>query len=208
MSYPEIKVPDHIVQDTIRMGLADVQNYFNWFMSIKDERLKLFYQQVFGSQKVELSLNKLQAIYYYFRNNVVVKSRSLEEIEEERVKLPKQLRRVHKVPDYEIIEPTFSMIVDAGIYFGELLRNEVPGVYWTTEKNKRMAHYGKPILVKKDVRTDADPASVFYTMVLKIQKGTINEDMLTNAYGTIRDSFQGKSKDYLELVERWSKGKP
>lgn len=206
-SYPEIKVPGHIVQDNSKMSLEDVQHYFDWFMAIKDERLKLFCQHVFESGQVELSASKLQAIQYFFEDHLAVRLRTPEEIEQERAKLPKDLQKIHKVPDYEIIEPSYSIMFDAGIYYGELLRKEVSGVEWTMEKERRMVHYGKPVLVKKGVKTDANPAAVFYVMTLKIQDGNIKEDFLPEAFELSKNKFEGKQKDYLAMVERWSKGK-
>jgi len=63
VNYPQIKALINIGQDSSEMSLEDVQNYFNWFMAIKDECLSIFYQYVFNSTQVELSKNKLQAVY-------------------------------------------------------------------------------------------------------------------------------------------------
>lgn len=189
------------------MSLEDVQNYFDWFMAIKDDRLKLFSQQVFESGHVELSADKLQAIQYFFKDHLAVRKRTPEEVERERSKLPKDLQKIHQVPDYEIIEPTYSIMFDAGIYYGELLRKEVPGVDWAIEKDKKMVHYGKPVLVKKGVNIDGNPAAVFYLMLLRRQEGTLKEDFLIDAYKKSKDKWEGKQKDYMAMVERWSKGK-
>lgn len=206
-SYPEIKVPKHIEQDNLQMSLEDVQNYFDWFMSVKDQRLNIFYQQVFKSDQAELSPDKLQAIYYFFKENLAIKERTPEEIEQEKLKLPKELQNIHKVTDYELIEPTHSIMFDAGIYYGELLRNDIEELNWSIEKDEKMIHYGKPILIKKGMNVDSNPAAVFYVMALRIQEGTINEDFLLKAYEHSKSKFKGKHKDYAAMVERWSKGK-
>lgn len=206
-NYPEIKAPKHIEQDNSKMSLEDVQNYFDWFISIKDKRLSIFCKQVFESEQVELSPEKLQAIYYFFKENLTIKKRTPEEIEQERLKLPRDLQKIHKVPDYELIEPTNSIMFDAGIYYGELMRKRITGLNWAIEKDKKMAHYGKPVLIKKGMDIDSNPAAVFYVMALRIQDGTINEDFLIKAYEQSKNKFMGKHKDYAAMVERWSKGK-
>lgn len=205
--YPEIKVPATINHDHLSMSKKDVQDYFDWFMSIKDERLKLFYQEVFVTKEVELSVEKLQAIYYIFKDRLNVRKRTPGEIEQERTKLPKELQKIHQVPDYEIIEPTNSIIFDAGIYFGELLRKEVSGLEWGIETDKKMANYGKSILVKEGVNIDLNPAGVFYVMVLRIQKGSIQEDILLDTYQKSKNKFTGKQKDFLAMVNSWGKKK-
>lgn len=57
------------------------------------------------------------------------------------------------------------------------------------------------------MNVDSNPAAVFYVMALKIQEGTINEDFLLKAYEQSKSKFKGKRKDYVAMVERWSKGK-
>ena len=206
-SYPSISLPDNIVQESTNMSLEDVKTYFNWFMSVKNERLKLFNNQVFNSSEVELSANRLQGIYYFFKDHLTVKERTSEEIEQERMKLPEELRKIHQIPDYEIVEPTHSIMFDAGIYFGELLRKEVPNTEWSIETDRKMANYGKPVLVKKGMNTDVNPFGVFYVIVLKIQKATIEEDFLFNTYQKSKSKLGGKQKDFLAMVNQWSKGK-
>lgn len=205
--YPEVKVPETINQDNHSMNKRDVQDYFDWFMTIKDERLKLFCQQVFTSKKVELSTEKLQTIYRFFRDSLNVRKRTPEEIEQERSKLPKSLQKIHQVPDYEFIEPTHSIIFDASIYFGELLRKQVPEIEWSIEKDRKMANYGKPVLVKKGMNIDLNPTGGFYVMALRIQKGTIKENMLIDTYQKTKDKFKGKQKNYLAMVNSWTKKK-
>jgi len=197
----------NIVQDSSEMSLEDVQNYFNWFMAIKDERLSIFYQHVFNSAQVELSKNKLQAVYYFFKDNLAVKKRTSEEIELERSKLPEHLRKMHKVPDYAFIEPTYSIIFDAGIYFGEILRKEIPPLKWDIEKDQTMVNYGKPVLIKEGINSDLHPSGLFHILAIQIQNNTDKEDRLLNLFTTWKDSFLGKEKDYSALMEKLSKGK-
>ncbi|MFN3195925.1 MAG: hypothetical protein ACE364_08255 [Chlorobiota bacterium] len=206
-SYPEIKVPKHIVQDNSKMSLEDVRNYFDWFIAIKEERLRIFYEQVFKSDQVELSVDKLQTIYYFFKKNIATREQTPEEIEAERAKLPKHIQKIHEIPDYEFIEPTITLMIDAGIYYGELLIKEIEGLRWEIEKDPKMAHYGRPILIKEEIRKDVNPVAVFYVMALRVQKGNIKEDFLLEAHNHTKNSFLGKQKDFFAMVEKWSKKK-
>ena len=205
-NYPEIEISKHIVHDISKMSLEDILNYFDWFKAIKEERLSIFYKQVFKSNLVELSVDKLQTIYYYFKENIATRERTPEEIEVERAKLPKHLQKIHEIPDYEFIEPTKTLMIDAGIYYGELLIKEIEGLRWEIEKDPKMAHYGRPILVKEGIRKDVNPVAVFYVMALRVQKGNIKEDFLLEAHNHTKNSFLGKQKDFLAMVEKWSKG--
>jgi len=206
-SYPELTVPKHIEQDNSKMSLEDVQNYFEWFMAIKDKRLSIFYNQVFRSEKVEFSEDKLQAIFYFFRENLTTKQLIPEEVERKRLRLPKKLQKIHKVLDYEFIEPTYTMMFDAGIYLGELLIKTISGLNWVIEKDDEMAHFGEPILMKKGMTIDANPTAVFYVMALKIKEGDIKEDFLLEAFNTNKDKFEGKTKDYMAMINSWTKDK-
>jgi hypothetical protein len=206
-TYPEVKVPARINQDNFSMSKKDVQGYFEWFMTVRSERLRLFCQQVFVSSGIEFSPEKLQAIYYFFKDRIKVRKRTQEDIELERAKLPNALQKIHQVPDYDFIEPTQSIIFDASIYFGELLRKEVSGVEWSIEKDKKMVNFGKPILIKNGMNIDVNPAGVFYLMTIKIQQGFVQEDILLDAYQKAKDKFEGKQKDFLAMVNSWGKKK-
>ncbi|MEL6850490.1 MAG: hypothetical protein AAFP92_18360 [Bacteroidota bacterium] len=207
-NYPLVKIPTHIKQEPSTMILQDVDDYFEWFMSIKTQRLEKFCAKLFDSNHVKVQRSSLQAIQYFFCENLTTRRRTKEEIELEKAKLPEALKVIHQIPEYEIIEPSFSIMFDAGIYYGELLCEEIDGVNWSIERDKKMASFGKPILIKKGIEQVVNPLGVFYVMALRIQKETLEEDMLINTYQKSKGSLEGKKrKDYLSMVEQWSKKK-
>lgn len=205
--YPEKKVPSFVIQDNSKMSLVDVSKHYVWFMNIKNKRLDIFCKEVFSTHKAELTENNLQAIYSYIQDNLVVRKRTDEEIEIERRNLPLYLQKVHKVPDYDIIEPTFSIIFDAGIYFGELLMKDTNETSWEIERDINMIDYGKPLIIKKDLGIRINPFAIFYLMILRIQDGTVKKNILLEGYNMTKNKFNGKEINYLSMVEQWSRGK-
>jgi hypothetical protein len=207
VKYPEIKVPAHINQINNNMSIEDTYNYFEWFINIKENRLYILYEQVFMKNNIEFSLYKLQALYYFFKNNIIARKRSIDEIEKERLKLPEAIRTIHKIPEYEFIEPTVSLIFDISIYFGELLRSEVSEIEWTIVDDKSMYSYGYPVLVKKNINSCLSPRWLIETCAIQIYENRFEEDGFTDMYNNWKNIFIGKPKDYLGLVESLSKKK-
>jgi hypothetical protein len=204
--FPEKKAPCFVIQDNSSLSLIDVSKHHDWFMNIKNKRLDIFCKEVFSTHKAELTENNLQVIYSYIQDNLVVRKRTDEEIEKERRNLPLYLQKVHKVPDYDIIEPTFSIIFDAGIYFGELLMKDTNETSWEMERDINMIDYGKPIIINKDLGIRINPFAIFYLMILRIQDGKENKNILLDGYNKTINKFNGKKIDYLKMVEQWSKG--
>ncbi|HBG69913.1 MAG: hypothetical protein A2W93_14975 [Bacteroidetes bacterium GWF2_43_63] len=190
--YQLLIVPKQINQDPASMTKKDVKIYYDWFISIKDERLRMFNKAVFDTEEVELLVDNLEKVSEFFSGNIAARKLSEEEISLEREKLPNQLKTIHKVPDYELIEPTYSIMFDVGIYFSELLRKEIPGLEWgKSDKLKSDVSYGKPVLKKDGVFVTFFPQNIMHIAAMQMYKKTFKEGRMLELYQTWKDNFLG-----------------
>lgn len=193
--YPLIIVPKQIKQDPSVMNKKDVKEYFEWFIKIKDERLKLFKKEVFGTEDIELTVDNLEIASLFFRDNIAFRKLSEEEIKMGQDKLPEQLKAIHKMPEFELIEPTYSIMFDIGIYFSELLRKEIPGLEWDkSDKRKNDIDYGKPILRKDGVFITFFPQNIMHIAAIQMYKKTFSEGRMSKLYQTWKDNFLSTKK--------------
>jgi hypothetical protein len=204
-NYPHVEFPNHIIREARKRNIKNVEDYFVWFNSIKDNRIVIINQAVFGQNKDEVNADSLQAIFYFLRANLHVRQRTMDEIQQEINRLPAHLQKIHKIPDYQLTEPSLSIIFDVAIYLGELLRQDVPNLEWVMEKDKKMVFYGQPVLVREGSAIDLCPQWLIEIMVIQLIKNNTQEDRLVELYEKWKGNFSGTQKDYLSLVKSWNK---
>jgi hypothetical protein len=200
-NYLEVKVPIDMNQDRSLITNKTVKVYFDWFLNIKEDRIKIFYNEIFKTKDVKLSINNLTQIYIFLKENIKVRTLNQEKIDKEQEKLPQQIRDIHKIDNYEFIEPTYSIIFDSGIYFGELLRKEILGLEWKPEMNRRMVYFGKPVLEKEGIKGSLEPIAIMYILANQMYKGTINSNRLIDLYVTWENIFNGTPIDHAKNIK-------
>ncbi|KAB2916122.1 MAG: hypothetical protein F9K23_08410 [Bacteroidetes bacterium] len=209
-NYSEIKIPSYLVEGNVEMSL-DLDEYLNWFLSIKHGRLQLFYGLVFNTEKIDFSIDKLKAIYYFLKDNISTKPLSEVEIKQKKENLPLHVRNLNTNVDkeFKFVEPTFSLVFDLSIYIGELLLSEVPNLSWDIERDFDLVNYGVPKIIK-NTQTKNEGFSPYWnlmTLTGQIYRNEADEDILIKYYNKWKDNLLGKKIDYLAMVDKWSKGK-
>jgi hypothetical protein len=125
----------------------------------------------------------LEALGRWFEGQVETRKKAADEIEETRSKLTFPI----DIPEEELTDGTFSLSMDIGMYFGQVIIKNLPGTEWDQPlKNKRLADYGQPVIMG------------FGTVPLNPVRV-----MVTTAYGIARK----KPARLCELYDTWAKMK-
>jgi hypothetical protein len=170
------------------MSKRELEAYREWFHAIAPERILELTKAVnatpgFQAWKPDLTPASLELLGTWFEGQSEVRKRTAEEIEETTAKLKFPI----DVPEEELTNRTFSIAMDIGMYFGQVVMRNLPGTRWEQLlKNKRDAHYGQPAIAGFGVVT-LNPVWI----------------MVTTAYGISR----GKPASLLQLYGTWAKMK-
>jgi hypothetical protein len=86
----------------------------------------------------------LEDLGRWFETQVETRTKAAEEIAGTRAKL----RFPIDVPGEDLTDRTFSVAMDIGIYFAQVVLKNMPGVRWDQPLgNKKFADYGQPVLM-------------------------------------------------------------
>jgi hypothetical protein len=144
---------------------------YEWFLSqipVRLEELRLLIEP-YG-----LSLNytreSLPALGRWFELQVETRPRTPEEMAAERLKEPAWLEGY--VKPWVFTERTFSICIDTGIYFAELLRHFHPHLQWDLVlKPKNDADLHEPVLVGFPGRVRLNPTRIIRVLAYKVVDG-------------------------------------
>jgi hypothetical protein len=204
MNYNTIKIPHELNKPYKLMSIKEVEEYFDWFMTIKDSRLQYLMQTVFHLDEPSFSEKNIQTLHYFMVENIYIKSKTKEEIQTEIEQTPEAYKATHTVNPERLIEPTISIAIDIGIYIAEYLRKEVPDLKWDIEK-RNVEQYGRPMLIGENKY--CCPSNFMSNFVDKIRSTKAKEDELLSIFKNYLDTFTGKGTDFRALVNSWSKKK-
>jgi len=179
--YKLINQPFGETLDHSQFSGQDIQAYFNWFKEIKDERFAYFMEYVYGKSFSGISDINLLGLQYLLRDSLRVRRKTALEINDERSKLPDHLKRIHKIKEYVFVEPSYSMIFDVGLFWGELLRSKFSSLEWEIESRPEMAQYGELCLNRKGQKTFC-PVWIVYTLSIQVYEKRASEDRLKNLH--------------------------
>lgn len=132
------------------MGLEkkDVLRYFEWFMSVIDQRTLALHQKVnassgFQQWNPDYSPDSLNELGRWFVCVVEKRPRTAAEIAAIAAKSPYPI----EIPDYDLSDKTFGLVFDVGIYFSLVFLLNFPTLRWyQILGNKRNVCYGHPAL--------------------------------------------------------------
>ena len=77
-----------------------------------------------------------------------------------------------------------------GIFFGEILRKNIKDLDWTTEENKRMFNYGRPILKRPTSKMSIAPYFIMNTYASQVMRGKEDEDGVSKLYHIWKTSLE------------------
>jgi hypothetical protein len=131
------------------MPKKELHQYYQWFMDILPHRLDELVAAVnetpgFESWHADYTPASLETLGKWFAENVETRSRTQDELRaiKERLVFPMD------IPTEELTDRTFSLAMDIGMYFSQVLLKNYPSLRWEQPLgNKRFADYGQPCLV-------------------------------------------------------------
>lgn len=194
MKYIPINIPKEfsgnpIAGDYFRTWDSNTaKKYFQWFMSAKDERIKILEEAVqstpgFEHWKADFSKESLYALQPWFES--VVEKRAL--TEEEKKLFMRQYNgtiwaKTTNPPEWVVTDLTRSIEHDVGIYFSEVLIKHNPNLSWGQNLTaKRSPDFNRPVVQGQNF-------SVYGHSI---------------AHGRALTTLKGEQKDWKELYEIW-----
>lgn len=131
------------------MSKDELLRYFSWFLEVAPERIEQLKTAVhttagFEDTPVDFTSESFPGLGEWFAAVVETKQRTGEEIEETK------LRTAYAFPvaQTELSNRTFSIAMDMGMYFAEVMLSKYPHLTWDQPlSDKKFADYGQPVLV-------------------------------------------------------------
>lgn len=174
MTYPIIKIPTFANKSFFEFSKEEAKEYFQWFLSIKGERistLEFYVQQSYITWEANYTKESLKGLYQWLNKSVAY--RKLTEIEkkevENQISVTPQYLNVIPMPDTTFTPETVSICFDAGLYFGETLIFNVPSLKWLQKLNsKNFIDYAQPLIGKKESKVPINPRRIAESIAQRI----------------------------------------
>lgn len=131
------------------MSKNELKAYREWFHKVTPERIVELAKDVQSTPGFELwepdmTPESLVALGQWFEGQVQTRCRTLEEIKELKSKITIPI----DVPEEDLTNRTFSLAMDIGMYFGQVVLRNLYGTQWEQPlKNKKFIDYGQPVLI-------------------------------------------------------------
>lgn len=129
------------------MSKPELKAYYAWFMQtlpVRVAQLEVTVRELQPSWRADCSPQSLEALGEWFVSQVVIRPRTNDEVAELRSKLVIPI----EVPGEELTDRTFSLAMDIGMYFGNVILASLPGTTWNQPLvNEKFADYGQPVIM-------------------------------------------------------------
>jgi hypothetical protein len=146
MTYSMVQPP--FTQTFREMPKKELRRYFQWFMEVIPERVAELTDAVKQTHGLEdwqpdRTAASLDQLGHWFAGQVQTRSRTREEVEIIANRSPYPIG----IPREELTNRTFSLAMDIGMYFSQVLLENHPSLKWEQRiASKRFADYGQPLL--------------------------------------------------------------
>ena len=131
------------------MPKSELEAYHAWFARVLPERILELEREVrrspaYADWHPNGSPASLEALGEWFRTQVAVRARTEAEIEDVELKLTFPI----EVPGEQLTNRTFSLAMDIGMYFGQVILKNLGGTKWDQPlHNLKFADYGQPVIM-------------------------------------------------------------
>jgi hypothetical protein len=181
MAYSVIQPP--FTLDFQRMSRSELLAYRDWFHSVSQERIAQLAGAMSASEGFEnwtsdFTPNSLVPLSHWFRIQVGTRERTPEELAEIRGGLSFPI----EISTQELTNRTFSLAMDIGFYFAEVVLTNIPGTRWDQPlRGRTLADYGQPVLVGlRPIPTN--PMRVMITIARGFADGSEPDDAIPKLY--------------------------
>jgi hypothetical protein len=167
------------------MTKSELKDYFSWFMKVVPERIAGLETAVrespaYSSWSADLSPESLVKLGDWFASEVEVRTRSRNEIDEVKSRLSFPI----DVPGEELTNRSFSLAMDVGMYFSQVVLKNLPGTKWDQPlKNERFADYGQPVIMGFGT-VPLNPIRIVVTLAYALASGEQSGARLKALYDT------------------------
>ncbi len=166
------------------MSVDELKDYRRWFLEAIPSRVTELQRAVnsdpnFGDWKPDHSRASVEALGLWLSHQVETRLRTAEEID----RIKGRAAFDFDVPSEELTNKTFSLAMDAGMYFGETLRSHYPHLEWDQPlKDKKFADFGQMMLLGFG-RATLNPVRIVVTFCYGIAGGKQTAKRFDEVYG-------------------------
>jgi hypothetical protein len=131
------------------MSKKELAAYAAWFHGVTPDRISELAKAVHSSPghedwKPSATPESLDELGRWFEGQVETRRRAAEEVAATRAKLAFPI----DVPGEQLTDRTFSLAIDLGMYFAQVILNNLPGTRWDQPfGSKKFADYGQPVIM-------------------------------------------------------------
>jgi hypothetical protein len=174
ISHPPTSQPFHT------LTRKEAKTYYNWFIALIPERIALLEQAVrssYGKEyrtwSADMTPTSLDLLGQWFTEHMTTRPFS----ERDRRKVFESLNKdvppkywgIFDQPEYVLTMETHSLIVDVGMYLGEVFRTRYSQVQWQLYTRGKYWHsYHEPVLSGFGKKEVCNPVDLVHVLALKI----------------------------------------
>lgn len=190
MTYAIIQPP--FTLEFPKMPKAELEGYFQWYFDAIPERVGQLTEAVrrtegFDNWQADKTPDSLGDLGEWFANQIETRRRTSEEL----VEIEAQLKYPVEVPDEQLTNRTFSLAMDVGMYFGQVMESNHPFVRWDQPfKDKKFIDYGQPVLVGNG-RVPLNPVRIAVVLAYALARKTQSGGRLRELYDVWSKMLQG-----------------
>ena len=164
--YPLIKIPEFANKNFFDFTKEEAKEYFQWFLSIRNERLSILeshVKQSFFDWKAGYTRESLIDLYKWFQKQVAYRSmtESEKKVVENQISQTPLFTGIIPIPHSTFTNETVSICFDVAIYFGETLICNVPSLKWLQKlASTNYIDYAQPLIGKKENKVPINPRRI------------------------------------------------
>lgn len=167
------------------MPKPELKAYFKWFAEVLPHRVSELESEIRRSSthatwRADFSRDSLGGLGEWFAGEVKTRAKSGEEILADQTKLTFPI----EVAGEQLTNRTFSLAMDAGMYFSQVILKNLAGTTWDQPlRNERFADYGQPVIIGFG-SVPLNPVRVLVMVAYRVANNKEGEKPLLELYDT------------------------
>lgn len=150
MEYTGMQIPFELVPFE-EMNKKQAEQYFNWFMETKEERLQNLQRYISRDTKevlLDKTPNSLIGLWKWFQAKIIWEEKTKEELQTELAERPEWMKK-HIIESTQKLSLVTRIIAfDISVYFGEVMVCNNDSLYWGYKmKPKKLDGVNRPIIM-------------------------------------------------------------
>ena len=175
------------------MSKEELKEYYKWFMTVMPNRIAQLEKIINATHKYEewradYTKESLCDLGNWFKEEVKTRERTVEELE----KIEASLIFPIEINKEELTNKTFSLVIDIGMYFGQVMLHTVPETQWIhiLKGSSKHIDYGQPV-VRGIGKLAFNPVQIMLTAAYGIASKTPGKGNLLEIYNIWRNILLG-----------------